>query len=152
MGIVVDVNIVRLPLLFKAIEIDALLVVLTHIITNNHVPVLLLHDAAKPQVVVTVVILEECIHAVIVGIKSSTILSALHVCIGFIELDLDAIGIEAENTVPCAVSTTVGQSIALIDGVVADSRNDVVASSMVYVVVCHVQLSSTGNGRLCHAS
>ena len=47
MGIVVDVNIVRLPVLFKAIEIDALLVVLTHIITNNHVPVLLLHDAAK---------------------------------------------------------------------------------------------------------
>ena len=135
-GIVVDVNIVRLPILFKAIEIDALLIVLTHIITNNHVPVLLLHDAAKPQVVVAVVILDECIHAVVVGIKSSTILSALtHVSIGFIELDLDAIGIEAENTVPGAVSTTVGQSIALIDGVVADSRNDVVASSMAHVSI-----------------
>ena len=141
MGIVVNVNILRLLALFKAIEIDTLLVVLAHVVTDDYVAVLLFHDSTEPQVVVTVVILDECINTVVVGIESSAIPSSLaHVPIGLVILDLDAIGIEAEDTVPRTVATAVSQRVLLIDGILANSCNDAIASGMVYVVICNVNL------------
>ena len=135
-------DVLRLLLIFKAIEIDTFLIVLAQIIANNHVSVLLLHDTAKPEIVMTIVVLDECIDTVVIGIKSSTIYSTFtQVSIGLIELDLDAISIEAENAVPGAVATAVSQSITFIDGIFADTSNDVVASCQVHIVISYIDFS-----------
>lgn len=141
MSVVVDVNVSRLPAILEAVEIDALLVVLAHVIADDRVAVMLLHDSTEPHVVVAVVVLDKGIYAIPVGVKSPSVLaSPAHVSIGLVVLDLGAITMETKDTVSRTVSAAVGQGVVLINGILTGTGNDTIASGMVYVVVCHVNL------------
>ena len=55
-------------------------------------------------------------------------------------LDFDPVGVEAEDAVARIVSAAVGQCVVFVDGVLADARNDVVASGLVDKIAGHVDL------------
>ena len=75
MGIVVDVNVLCFPVPLEPVEVDALSVILTDVVAYDDIAVSPLHDSAKPHVVVTVVVLNERIDAVVIGIIATSVLS-----------------------------------------------------------------------------
>ena len=77
MGIVVDVNVLRFPVSLKPVEVDALAVILTDVVANDDITIASFHDSAEPHIVVAVVVLNERIDAVVIGIKTTPVLSFL---------------------------------------------------------------------------
>jgi hypothetical protein len=141
MRIVVDVNIPYLSLFIKAVKVDAFLVILTNIVPYDHAPITALHDPAEPVIVVAVVVLDECIGAAIVGIKGAAIYAPLaHIAVHLIELHLDTVRVEVEQTVARAVSTAVDQCIEFIDGIEAASGNHIVSPRVLDKIACHVHI------------
>jgi len=117
MRIVVDVNPFRISLGIKSVKVKAFGFVLADVVTNHDVAIGLFHDAAKPVVIVTVVVLNERVDAVVVGIESAAINPALaNISIRFIVLDFYAICPKAKNAVAGVIATAVGQNIVFVDG------------------------------------
>ena len=141
MGVVIDVDIAGLLGRFKSIKVDALFVILTDIVTYDHVMVSPLHDAAEPIIVVAIVVLDEGINAVVIGIIAASVYAALaYIPVRFVVLNLDPIGVETEDAVSGAISTAIGQGVEFIDGILADAGNNVVASGVTDIVPCHINL------------
>ena len=139
MGIVVDVNISGLFVVLEAVEVDAFLVVPAEIITYYDIAVSSLHDAAEPHIVVAVVVLDEGIYTVVIGIESATVFAVIaHIAVRFVVLDLDTVGIETKDAVSGVVSAAVGQYIVFINSVLADACDDTVAAGTVDVVSGHI--------------
>ncbi len=109
MGVVVDVDISCFFVILKAVEVDAFFVVLADVVAYDYVSVSLFHDAAEPHVVVTVVVLNEGVDAVVVCVESSSVASIIaYVAVCFVVLDFDAVGVKAEDAVSGVVSAGVG--------------------------------------------
>ncbi|MDH3282094.1 MAG: hypothetical protein OEQ18_13330 [Gammaproteobacteria bacterium] len=89
----------------------------------------------------TVIVLNERIDAVVIGIKTTSVLSFFpQISIRLVTLDFDAVGVEAEDAVAGIVSAAVGQCIVFVDGVLADPSNDVIAPGLVYMIASHIDV------------
>ena len=139
--VVVDVDIPGFPALLKPVEVDARPVVLTDVVPYHHITVSPLHDAAEPQIVVAVVVLDIGIDAVVVSIKAAAVPPSFsHIPVGFVVLDSNPVSMKAKDTVSCVVSTTMGQRIVFVYGVLAAAGYDAVASGVLYVIAPYVHL------------
>jgi len=139
--VVIDVYVRCLFRVFETVEIDSMAIVLTDIVSDRHIVIWLFHDSAEPQIVMTVVVLDVGVYAVVIGIEPASIFSArANIAVRLIVLNLYTIGIEIEYAVSRTVSTAVRKSIPLINCVLADSRNDVVSSCFADVVIGNIDL------------
>ena len=108
MRVVVDVNPFGVLLFVKTVKVKSFRFVLADVVTNHHVTIGSFHDPAKPMVVVAVVVLNKRVNAVEVRIESAAIYPALaNVSIGLVVLDLNAVGVEAENAVAGVIAAAV---------------------------------------------
>ncbi len=108
MGVVVDVDVLGLSFIVKAVEVYALFVVLADVVTYYHVAVSSLHDSAEPHIVMAVVVLDEGVDAIVIGIEAASVpylISDIAIC--FVVLDFDPVGIKTENAVSRIVSAAV---------------------------------------------
>ena len=142
MSVVVDMNVLGQLPIFEPVVVDAFLVILADVVPDNHSPVPPLHDSQKPIVVVAVVVLNERVYTVIVGVEPAAVFAARpHVPVGLIVLYLYSTCSKTIDAMTRAISAAVGEDIVFIYGVFADSRNDVVASRAVHDVAGHVYIS-----------
>ena len=148
MGVVVNMDILRTLVAVKTIEIDALMVVLADVVANDYIPSRPLHDAAEPQVVVAVVVLDIGIDAVVVGIKAPAItfpatvsvVLAADISVGLVILDFDPTGIKTENAMAGVASTAIGEDIVLVDRVLTGPSNDVISAGSIDVIAGDINL------------
>ena len=140
-GIVVDIDMVCRSLTFEAIEVNAFPIVLADIVAYKDITGRPFHDAAKPEIIVTIVILNIGMGAVIVRIKGAPVFSTFSdISVYFVILDLDTSSVKAEDAVTRAVTAAVGQDIVLIYSILADTRYDAVSARMVYEITSHIDL------------
>jgi hypothetical protein len=135
MSVVVDVNVFGLPVLLKSIKVYALFIILADVVTYYHVTVSSLHDTAEPHIVMAVVVLNEGVHAVVIGVKAASIPTVIpHIPISFVVLDSDPVCVKTENAVSRIVSTAIGQYVVFIDCVFTDPCNDVIAPGIINII------------------
>jgi hypothetical protein len=140
-GVIVDVNMLCRPLAFKPVEINAFPIVLADVVAYKHVACGPFHDAAEPEIVVTVVVLNISMGTVIVCIEGAPVLSTFsYVSVNLVILDLDATGVEAEYAVARAVAAAVRQGIVLIHSILADTRYNAVSARMVNEIARHIDV------------
>jgi len=97
------------------------------------------HNAAKPEIVVTVVVLNIGMGAVVVRIEGATVFSTFsNISVYFVILDLDAAGVKAEDAVARAVAAAVRQRIVLIHSILADTCYNAVSARMVYEIAGYI--------------
>ena len=131
-GVVVNVNVGGFGVTVEAIKVEAFLLVDTEVVTDDNMAVGPFHDAAEPEVVVAIIILDEGVDAVVVGIKSATVFAAFTgVSVGFVVLNFDSISIKAKDAVTCIIATAIGQCVAFVDRVFTGSCDDVVSPSSI---------------------
>lgn len=139
--VVVDVYVPGLLLSLESEEIDAFLVILAHIVSDDYVVVGSLHDPTEPEIVVAVVVLDVRVHAVVVRIEPASIRTAAsYISIGFVVLDLYAICTEIEDTVPGAVAATIGERVSFVNCIPANPGDDAVSPCVVDVIIGNIHL------------
>jgi len=137
--IIIDINMVCRPLTFKAIEVNAFPIVLADIVAYKHITRRPFHNTAKPEIIMTVVILNIGVAAVIVCIKGTPVYSTFSdISVYFVILDLDATGVKAEYAVARTVAAAVCQSIVLVHSILAGPSYNAVSTRMVYEITGYI--------------
>ena len=140
-SIVVDVDVLSFEFLVEAVKVKSLPLVLSDIVSDHNVAIGPFHNAAKPLVVVAVVVLNERVDAVEICVKTASIHVFLaHVSVSFIVLDPNPIRIEAKDTVASVITTTVGQRVVFVDRIFTGSGNHIVATRLIDVVLRDVHI------------
>ena len=140
-GVVVDVDVLRIFLSIEAVEVEPFSFVLADVVSNDDIAIGLFHDAAKPHVVVAVVVLDEGVDAVVVGIESTSIHSFFtDVAVRLVVLDSDAVGIETEDAVAGVKPTAVGKRVEFVNRILADSCDDTVTPRLINKVSRHINV------------
>jgi len=141
MGVVVDVDVPGLSVLLEPVEVYTLFVVLADVVTYDNITVSSLHNAAEPHIVMAVVVLDEGIDTVVIGVIAASVAPVVaNVAVRFVVLDFDPVGVKTENAVSRIVSAAVGQCVVFIDCVFADASDDVISPGAVDIIARHVNL------------
>lgn len=140
-GVIVDVNVGGFGVAVETIKVEAFFFVYAEVVTNDNMAIGPFHDAAEPEVIVAVIVLDEGVNAVVVGIISATVHAAFAgVSVGFVVLDFDPISGKAKDAVTSVIATAIGQCIAFVDRIFTGSCDDVVSASSIDEVVSDVNI------------
>lgn len=105
MRVIVNMDAPSLLAPLKTVEVYTLFIVLADVVADHNVAVFLLHNPAEPVVIVRVIVLNERVDALVVGVEPAAIVSArTDITVSLVVLDFYSVCVEAENTVPGVVS------------------------------------------------
>lgn len=129
----------------EAVEIDSVPVVDAEVVADGHVLIGPFHDPAEPLVVVAVVVLDVCVHGVVVGVEGASVMvSGADVAVDFVVLNPDSLCVEIENAVARVVAAAGFDGVVFVDGVVAGPGDDGVASRVGDEVAGHMDAGPGG--------